>query len=82
MYCPYCGSKNVKSTDHIPMIDGTYTSGYACNDCLCLFDEEDIEREALRHQLSPMLDDYEDMNPDNKEIIIHWDEVEKVKDEV
>ena len=56
MYCPYCGSKNVKSTDHIPMIDGTYTSGYACNDCLCLFDEEDIEREALRHQLSPMLD--------------------------
>lgn len=26
-----------------------------------------------------MLDDYEDMNPDCKEIIIHWDKVEKGK---
>lgn len=33
--------------------------------------------EAIRH-LQMMLDDYEDMNPDNKEIIIHWDKVEKV----
>ena len=36
--------------------------------------------EAIR-QLQIMLDDYEDMNPDNKEVIIHWDNVEKVKAE-
>ena len=30
------------------------------------------------NQLQIMLDDYEDMNPDNKEILIHWDKVEKV----
>lgn len=28
--------------------------------------------------LQIMLNDYEDMNPDSKEIIIHWDEIEKV----
>lgn len=35
--------------------------------------------EAINH-LVRMLNDYEDMNPDNKEIIIHWDNVEKLKD--
>ena len=30
------------------------------------------------NQLQIMLNDYEDMNPDNKEIVIHWSEVEKV----
>lgn len=31
-------------------------------------------------QLQIMLNDYEDMNPDNKEIIIHWDDVKRVKE--
>ena len=35
------------------------------------------KREAI-NQLQVMLNDYEDMNPDNKEIVIHWDNVEKV----
>lgn len=35
------------------------------------------KNEAI-NQLQIMLDDYENMNPDNKEIIIHWDKVEKV----
>lgn len=30
------------------------------------------------NQLRIMLNDYEDMNPDNKEIVIDWSEVEKV----
>lgn len=30
------------------------------------------------NQLQIMLNDYEDMNPDNKEIVIDWSEVEKV----
>lgn len=35
------------------------------------------KKEAI-NQLQIMLDDYEDMNPDNKEVLIHWDKVEKV----
>ena len=35
------------------------------------------KRDAI-NELQVMLNDYEDMNPDNKEIIIHWDNVEKV----
>ena len=38
-------------------------------------------KEAI-NQLQIMLNDYEDMNPDNKEIIIHWDKVEKVVGQV
>lgn len=38
------------------------------------------KKEAI-NQLQIMLNDYEDMNPDNKEIIIHWDNVEKVAEE-
>ena len=34
-------------------------------------------KEAI-NQLQIMLNDYEDMNPDNKEIIIDWKKVEKV----
>ena len=30
------------------------------------------------NQLQVMLNDYEDMNPDNKEIIIQWNKVERV----
>ena len=33
------------------------------------------------NQLQIMLNDYEDMNPDNKVIHIHWDKVEKVSAE-
>ena len=32
------------------------------------------------NQLQVMLNDYEDMNPDNKEIIIQWNKVEKVEE--
>lgn len=34
-------------------------------------------KEAI-NQLQIMLNDYEDMNPDNKEIVIDWKKVEKV----
>lgn len=34
------------------------------------------EKDAIR-QLQVMLNDYEDMNPNSKEISIHWDAVEK-----
>ena len=53
LYCPYCGSK----------IFHPYEERYECEDCGCLFDEEDIEREALRHQLSPMLNDTSEEAP-------------------
>ena len=35
------------------------------------------QKQAI-NQLQIMLNDYEDMNPDNKQINIHWDKVEKV----
>lgn len=35
-------------------------------------------RKDAINQLQIMLNDYEDMNPDNREIIIHWDKVEKL----
>lgn len=36
-------------------------------------------RKQAINQLQIMLNDYEDMNPDNKQINIHWDKVEQVK---
>ena len=39
----------------------------------------DVRRKSdAINQLQIMLNDYEDMNPDNKEIIIEWSKVEKV----
>ena len=38
-------------------------------------------KEAI-NQLQIMLNDYEDMNPDNKEIVIDWKKVEKVVGQV
>lgn len=39
----------------------------------------DVRRKSdAINQLQIMLNDYEDMNPDNKEIVINWSEVEKV----
>lgn len=35
-------------------------------------------RKQAINQLQIMLNDYEDMNPDNKQINIHWDKVKKV----
>lgn len=35
------------------------------------------QKQAI-NQLQIMLDDYEDMNPDNKQVVIQWDKVEKV----
>ena len=52
--CPYCGSANIKATD-----DGRYH----CLDDDYLFDEEDIERENLRHQISPLLNETSEEEP-------------------
>ena len=39
----------------------------------------DVRRKSdAINQLQIMLNDYEDMNPDNKEIVINWSEVKKV----
>ena len=74
--CPYCGSENVKRTDHIPMIDGTYSSGFSCKDCLSLFDEEDIERENIRHEISHILIDTDEDNQISIEMPLYEDEPE------
>lgn len=53
LYCPYCGSKNFEA----------YEDRYHCLDCDYLFDEEDIERESIRHQISPLLDGTSEEHP-------------------
>ena len=52
--CPYCDGTNIKATD-----DGRYH----CLDDDYLFDEEDIERENLRHQISPLLNETSEEEP-------------------
>ena len=52
--CPYCESEKF----HI------YNKNrYECDDCGCLFDEEDVEREEIRHQVSALLDGTSEENP-------------------
>lgn len=53
IYCPDCGC-----TQFHP-----YEDRYECDSCGRLFDEEDIEREELRHRLSPMLDGTSEEKP-------------------
>ena len=60
--CPYCGSENVVTTSDRPTISGEYVDGFECLDCHCLFDEEDIERENLRHEISHILIDTDEDN--------------------
>lgn len=60
--CPYCGCEDTERIDNRPTITGELVSGYHCDDCDRLFDEEDIEREELRHQLSLILMDTDGYN--------------------
>lgn len=70
LYCPYCGSK----------IFHPYEERYECEDCGCLFDEEDIQWQELRHKISHHLIDTDEEHPiifgDNNQPIIgeNWDE--------
>ena len=64
--CPYCDGTNIKATD-----DGRYH----CKDCDHLFDDEDIERENLRHQISPLLDGTSEEQP--KEIFFNLPSAEE-----
>lgn len=54
--CPYCGQKTKKSR----------FSGkpcWICDDCQCLFTEEDAEREDIRHKVSAILMDTDEQHP-------------------
>lgn len=51
--CPYCMSENTTETDSRRM----------CNDCGMMFDEEDRERESLRHRMSVLLTETDEDNP-------------------
>lgn len=52
MNCPYCQSTRIRENDE----------RYHCLDCDCLFDEDDIVRERIRHGVSHLLIDTDEDN--------------------
>lgn len=65
--CPYCGSKTTKETFYDRRC-------YVCYDCQCLFENEDIEREEIRHRVSLLLDGTDEDNPKECDIIVgEWE---------
>lgn len=61
--CPYCGSETIKET----FFDRPC---WICEDCQCLFDEEDAEREDIRHKVSVLLNGTSEENPRECDIIV------------
>ena len=55
IYCPFCGSKKF----HVNVNDGKYE----CDECHWLFDEEEMERQSLRHQISCLLNGTSEREP-------------------
>ena len=53
MICPFCGSDRIEP----------YENRYHCLDCDWLFDEEECQRQELRHQISPLLDGTSEEEP-------------------
>lgn len=58
--CPFCESEDIEL---VPAGDGWDKPHYHCKICDCLFDEEDVERENLRHQISPLLNGTSEEKP-------------------
>lgn len=61
--CPYCGSKTIKETFF-------NRPCWICEDCQCLFDEEDAEREDIRHKVSALLNGTSEEHPRKCDIIV------------
>jgi hypothetical protein len=61
--CPYCGSETIKETFYDRPC-------WICEDCECLFDEEDAEREDIRHKVSLLLDETDEEHPLECDIIV------------
>ena len=53
--CPYCQSHNTNYDNN--------EQRWLCLDCDCLFDDEDIQREKLRHMMSILLNDTDEDCP-------------------
>lgn len=53
IYCPFCGSEHYHE----------FENRYECEECDWLFDEEEIDRQNLRHQISCLLDGTSEENP-------------------
>lgn len=64
--CPYCGSKKIHNA---------YYAEFECEECERIFDEEDVEREDLRHQISCLLNGTSEEHP--KEIFFNLPSAEE-----
>lgn len=60
--CPYCEGDDIER-------EKTYDR-YHCRECDALFDEEDIETEDIRHQVSWILDGTDEDNPLECDIVV------------
>ena len=58
--CPYCGSENYEH-----MGENDYWNGmpWHCHECDSWFNEEEYERQELRHQISPLLNGTSEEEP-------------------
>lgn len=63
--CPFCGSKNVELTQDVQ---------FHCKSCERLFDGNDIQREILRHRLSPLLSGTSEESPKEVDVTIGEEE--------
>ena len=65
--CPYCGGPTIRDTFRD-------SPCWICDDCECMFDEEDIEREEICHRVSLLLDGTDEDNPKECDIIVgEWE---------
>lgn len=63
--CPYCGfnAKIIENSNH-----------YHCTECDSYFDEDDIEFETCKHQISALLMDTSEYNPKPLNVVIGEEE--------
>jgi len=60
--CPYCGSDDIER-------EKTHDK-YHCKECDWLFDEEDVEREDIRHKVFALLNNTSEEHPMECDIIV------------
>ena len=68
LICPYCGSDDVE-------LEKTHDR-YHCRECDWLFDEEDIEREGIRHRISLLLYGTDEEHPMECDVVVGEEEAQ------
>ena len=59
--CPYCGSEHIRESTAVERLQ--FNVPYVCEECDFMFDEDDKEREEIRHKVSLLLDGTDEEHP-------------------